>query len=204
MARSSSVHCVNTGNTTPTVIRAGCYALMALGVVSTVLSSGTIFSPKTVQCTLSRSWVEDANEDKKPWNDVDTEGVKPDKLKCDQAVRLAQGIRTDKDDPKETKSVPSKGALRTQGGVAILVGLGSIVAGLLTLRTWDPRARMAALGFAAASLMFAVLGAISLMLSAFILFALGLSRDAKWLWPRAARGRGHEDPDPGPDDPIDV
>lgn len=196
---------MNSGNQTPTVIRAGCYALIALGVVSSALSSGTIFSPKTVQCTLSRSWVEDANDDKKKWNDVDTKGVKPDKLKCDQAVLLAEGIRTDEDDAEKTRSVPSEGTLRIQGVLAILVGLGSVVAGFLTLRTWDPRARVAALGFAAASLMFAVLGVISMMLAVFVVYALGFSRDAKWLWPRATRGRGRQDPEEGtPDDPVDV
>jgi hypothetical protein len=168
------------------VVRAGCSVLMIVGILSTIVAMGPLFAPKSTQCSISRSWIEDANDDKKTYNDVDTKGVKPDDLECEEAARLADRIPVNKKKTR-TISVPTETALRVQGALAGLVGVGEAVAGFVTLRTLSRRARTTALVFAAMGILLRILGILSMAAMLFVLYALGFSAASRVLWPKPTR-----------------
>ena len=177
--------------TRPPVIRAACLLLMLSGVASLVFSIPVVMNPSSAQCHLTRTWIDDANTDKKDWNNVDLGGRRPKDLPCDEAVRLADGIRVKEKDPTKTATVPSDSALRIQNLMAAFLGLGQGVSGFFLLRTLDKRARTLALGFSGAGIVLQVLGIISLGVFAFVVYALGFSPASRQIWPRQPRpGRG--------------
>lgn len=182
--------------TAPPIIRAGCIALLVLGVLSAGLTSSSLIDPESVRCEVARSWIEDANEDDEDFNDVDTGGRDPDDLECDEAIRLADRIREDEDN-QDRMSVPSESAIRTRGGLAAVMSIGQVISGLLTARTLSRRARTAALVFSAAGILFAVLGILSLGVLLFVVYALALSPASKAIWPpQGRRRRPASDPEP--------
>src|SRR5262245_22372372 len=108
---------------TPTVIRGACILLMIVGFASVMFSLPVAMNPAKARCTLSRQWLDDANTDKKEWNNVDTAGVKAKDLPCADAIRLvAQVPRNEKGTKKIV--VPSESALKIQNTVALLLGAG--------------------------------------------------------------------------------
>src|SRR5687767_1685180 len=117
----------------PPVIRAACLLLMVSGMASLVFSIPVVLNPSSAQCHLTRTWVDDANTDKKDWNNVDLGGRRPKDLPCDEAARLADGIRIKEKDPTKTATVPSDSALRIQNLMASFLGLGQGVSGFFLL-----------------------------------------------------------------------
>lgn len=170
----------------PRVIVAACAVLLITGVGSALFSGPVIFNPASARCHLSRTWVDDANTDKKEWNNVDTGGQKPKDLPCAEAIRLADQIRL-KENGDQTASVPGEGALRIQAGLAVVFTLGQAVSGWLVLRRLSRTARNAAMGFAAAGVILRVLGIISLGVFALVIYAFAFSRESKAIWPRQTR-----------------
>lgn len=171
------------------VVRAGCLALMLLGLVSALLSLPSLISVDSVRCSIAEQMVEDANDDEDDWNDVDIGEGDVEDLSCPQAIAAAERILV-RERGDDYEKVPSDGAIRFRGITALIVGVGQGVAGLATLRTGRREVRNAALAFAAMGLIFAVLGLISLVILTFTVYAIGFSAAAQQIWPRKARPQG--------------
>lgn len=165
---------------TGTMFRAGCLALIALGVLSLILAGRYVLDPESAQCTLARAAIEDANDDDEDFNDVTLpEGIDDvDDLDCAEAVELAGGIPAEEDEEADGEFV-TESALRTQGLLVSGIGIGQAVFGFLTLRTQRKRMRTVALVFTALGILLPVLQLISVVLLAFVVFALVFSADAK-------------------------
>jgi hypothetical protein len=172
------------------VIKAACLLLMVSGTASVAFSLPVVTDPASAKCHLSRSWIDDANKDTKAWNNVDIGGRKAKDLPCDEAVRLADGIRLKEKDPSKTATVPSDSALRIQNLLASLLGLGQGVSGFFLGRGLSRQARSMALGFSGAGIILQVLGIISLGVFAFVVYALVFSPASREIWPKQPRASG--------------
>lgn len=170
----------------PPIIRAGCYAVTALGLMSLLLALPSLFDAGGVRCTIARTVIEDANDDDEEFNNVDTGGTEPGDMDCDQAVALAEDIPLEEGEA-DTRSVPSESAIRTRGALSLVVSTGQAAGGLFTLRTLSRRARTAALAFAAAGIVVPVLGLITVAVLVFVVYALAFSQASKQIWPRPER-----------------
>ncbi|HYH52154.1 MAG TPA: hypothetical protein VEG38_21640, partial [Acidimicrobiia bacterium] len=131
--------------------------------------------------------IDQANDDKKDWNNVDVAGRTPKDVPCNEAIPLAEGIRIDEKDPSETASVPSESALQIQNVLALVMGAGQAGAGFLVLRKLSRQARSLALGFSAAGIVLQVLGIFSLIVFAFVVYAFAFSPASRQIWPREPR-----------------
>jgi hypothetical protein len=172
----------------PSVIRAACFMLLAVGLAALMFSLPVVFNPASARCHLARTWIDQANDDKKDWNNVDTGGRDPKDVPCEEAIGLAGGIRVKEQEPEETASVPGESALRVQNALAMVMGAGQAVAGFFVLRTLSRTARSLALGFSAAGIILQVLGIFSLMVFAFVVYAFAFSPVSREIWPREPRG----------------
>ncbi len=181
----------------PPIIRAACFLLLAVGLVSATFSFPVVVDPSAARCHLGRTWVEQANDDNKDWNNVDIGGRQHDDVPCDEAIVLADGIHLKENDPSKTASVPSGSALRIQNALSVVMGAGQALGGSLVLRRLSRQARNMALGISAAGIILQVLGIISLAVFAFVFYALAFSADSRQIWPREPRGpRGPRGPRP--------
>lgn len=171
----------------PPVIRAGCLTLALLGVFSLFLAVPAILNPAGVRCSLARTLIEDANNDDKEFNNVDTGGPNAQDLSCDEAVALAEQIRRDADSDK-TVSVPSEALIRNRGLMSAIAAAGQIVGGFMTMGTMQRRWRTVALVFTVVGVVVPVLGLISVAALGFVVYAIGFSSPAKALWPPKPRG----------------
>jgi hypothetical protein len=169
------------------VIRAASIVLMVVGVLSVVLSAATVIDPSGARCHLSRSWLDDANTDKKDWNNVDTGGVESGDLPCADAVRLADGIRL-KENEDRTASVPGERALRIQAALAVLLAAGQVVSGVLVMTRLSRQARNAAIALTAVGIILRILGILSIGVFLFVVYALAFSPASRELWPKPRRG----------------
>jgi len=169
----------------PTMVRIACVALLVVGFGSVLFSLPTLFNSEGARCSLSRARLDDANTDKKPWNNVDTAGRTGKKIPCADAIRLAGQIRLDEKGSR-TYSVPGTGAVQTQTMLVIALGLGQGISAVLLLRTLGRPARNAAVAFAAFGLALPILGFVSFAEAFFVAYALLISPAAKELWPRRA------------------
>jgi hypothetical protein len=169
----------------PTVIRVACILLVVIGFGSLMFSLPAVADPSGARCSLARTRIDQANTDSKPWNNVDTGGKKAKDLPCVDAVRLAGRIRQS-EKGTSTVSVPSETAVRVQGTLALLIGLGQAISGVSVLRGLSRRSRNAAVGFAAFGMVLPVLGFISFGVSIFVIYALLISPPAKELWGRGS------------------
>ena len=169
----------------PTVIRVACILLMVLGFGSVAISMTPAADPSGARCNLSRDRIDRANTDKKTWNNVDTGGKKAKDVPCADAVRLVRQIKLS-EKGTGTDKAPSESAVRIQGFLGIILGLGQGVSGSLVLRRLNRPLRNVAVAFAAFGLVFPVLGPISFAVSFFVIYALMFSAPAKALWGRQA------------------
>ena len=160
---------------------------MIVGFVSVMFSLPVALNPAKAQCTLSRQWIDNANTDKKEWNNVDTGGVKAKELPCADAVRLAAQIPRNEKGTK-TIVVPSESALQIQNSIAVAVGAGQAVSGFFVIRSMSRRARIAAIAFSVAGTVIQVLGILSLGAFVFVVYAFSFSPASREIWPREARG----------------
>jgi len=171
----------------PSVIRAACFMLLAVGLASVMFSLPVVLDASSARCHLSRTWIDQANDDKKDWNNVDVGGREPKDVPCDEALVLADGIRVKEKEPDKTASVPSESALQIQNALAVVMGAGQAVSGLLVLRRVSRQARSMALGFSAAGIILQVLGIFSLIVFAFVVYAFAFSPASREIWPREPR-----------------
>jgi len=169
----------------PAIVRVACILLMVLGFGSVAISLTPAADPAGARCNLSRDRLNRANTDKKTWNNVDTGGRKAKDVPCADAVRLVSQIRLSQKGTK-TDSAPSETAVRVQGLLGIVLGLGQGVTGSLVLRKMDRQLRNTAVGFAAFGLVFPVLGPLSFGIAFFAIYALVFSFQAKAVWGRKA------------------
>ena len=174
----------------PTVIRAACLLLLVVGLASVMFSMPVVVDPSAARCTLARTWIDQANTDKKDWNNVDIGGREPKDVPCDEAIPVADGIRTKEKDESKTATVPSDGVLRIQNVLAVIMGAGQAAAGFIVLRKLSRQARNLALGFGGAGVILQVLGIISLAVFAFVVYALAFSPASREIWPKVPRASG--------------
>jgi hypothetical protein len=169
----------------PLVIRIACILLMVLGFGSVAISATPAADPSGSRCRLSRERLDRANTDSKPWNNVDTGGKKAKDLSCPDVIRLVGQIKLSEKGTK-TDSAPSETAVRVQGILGVLLGLGQGISGSLVARRMSRPTRNTAVAFSAFGLVFPILGPISFALSFFAIYALVFSAPAKQLWGRDA------------------
>lgn len=165
---------------TGTLFRIACMLLTVVGALELFLGAQLVMDPDDARCTAARFRIDDANEDDESFNDVDLpEGAADaDELGCEQAIAAAGDIPDDEDEPADGEFAAAS-SFRTQGMVVGALGLAHGVSGFLTLRTRNRRWRTAALVFVAIGLFLPVLGIVSLVVMAFVVFALVFSNDAK-------------------------
>ena len=159
---------------------------MIIGFVSVMFSLPVMLNAASARCQLSRSFIDQANTDKKDWNNVDTGGQKAKDVPCPDAVRLAQQIP---DNEKRTKKiiVPSESVLGTRNTVAAVIGAGQAASGFYLIRSLSRWSRNAAIAFSAvAGTLLPVLGILSLGVFVFVVYALALSPVSREIWPRNA------------------
>ncbi|HVW32103.1 MAG TPA: hypothetical protein VHL53_06155 [Acidimicrobiia bacterium] len=168
---------------TPGLIRAACIVLLVVGFGSVMFTVAGVADPAGARCSVARRWVDDANTDKKPWNNVDTGGRKAKELTCDDAIRLAGTIKT-KEKGTKTLSIPGESAVRIQALLSVLFSLGQGISGAIVLRTLSRQARVAAIAFSLPMAFLGPLGPISLAVFVFVVYALAMSAPAKAIWPR--------------------
>jgi hypothetical protein len=162
-----------------------CILLLVLGFGSVAISFSPAADPAGARCRLSRDRVDRANSDKKTWNDVDTGGRKAKDLACADAIRLVSQIRLSEKGTRHD-SAPGETAVRVQGLVGIVLGMGQGISGALVARRLSRAARNAAVAFGAFGLVFPILGPISFGVSFFVIYALVFSAPGKQLWGRDA------------------
>ena len=162
---------------------------MITGAVSVMFSVPVILDAAGARCQLSRSFVDQANKDKKDWNNVDTGGRKAKEVPCADAVGLAKQIPRNEKGTKKIP-VPSESALSTQNFVAAVMGAGQAVAGFYLIRSLGRMARNAAIGFSGVGLILQVLGILSLGVFVFVAYALAFSPASREVWPREGPQRG--------------
>jgi len=173
----------------PKIIRAACIVLLITGFGSVMLTASGVMDPAGARCSLSRSWIDQANTDKKPWNDVDTGQRKAKDLACPDAIRLAEQIRLH-EKGTGTASVPGDAAVRIQAALTVIVGLGQGISGSIVLRRLSRQARVAAIAFSFPGIILGPLGPVALGIFAFVAYALAFSPASKELWPKEPRARG--------------
>jgi hypothetical protein len=160
---------------------------MIVGAVSVMFSVPIVLGPAKAQCTLGRTWLDDANTDKKDWNNVDTGGQKAKDVPCPDAVRLAEQVPTNEKGTKRIR-VPSESALQIQNLLAVGLGAGQAASGFYVIRTLSRRARMAAIILSVAGTVIQVLGILSLGVFVFVVYAFAFSPASREIWPREVRG----------------
>ena len=162
---------------------------MITGFASVMFSVPVILDAAGARCQLSRSFVDQANKDKKEWNNVDTGGQKAKDVPCPDAIRLAQQIPRNEKGTKKIP-VPSESALSTQNFVAAVMGAGQAVAGFYLIRSLSRWSRNAAIAFSGVGLILQVLGILSLGTFVFVVYALTFSPASREVWPREGPQRG--------------
>jgi hypothetical protein len=170
----------------PTIIRVTCLLLVVVGFLSVMFTVPAVLDAAGSRCNLARVWLDDANTDKKAWNNVDTGGRKAKDLPCAEAIRLAGQIRL-KEKGTGTASVPSETALRIQSALAVVLGLGQAISATMVLRRLSRPARTAAIAFSAFGIVLRILGVMSVGLFALVVYAFAFSPAARELWPREPR-----------------
>ena len=169
----------------PTVIRGACILLMIVGVVSVLFSVPVAMNPAKARCTLSRAWVEDANTDKKDWNNVDAAGRAAKDIPCAEAIPLAGQVPLNEKGTKMV-TVPGESTLQWQNGLAVAMGAGQAASGFYVVRSMSRRARIAAIALSVAGTVLQVLGILSLGVFVFVVYAFTLSPASRQIWPREA------------------
>ncbi len=158
---------------------------MITGLVSVMFSLPVALDPAKAQCTLSRTWLDNANTDKKEWNNVDTGGTAAKELPCADAVRLAPQISLNEKGTKKVK-VPGETALMIQNTLAVALGAGQAAAGFFVNRSLSSRSRIVAIVLSVAGTVLQVLGILSLGVFVFVVYAFAFSPASRQIWPRAA------------------
>jgi hypothetical protein len=158
---------------------------MIVGLVSVMFSLPVMLDPAKARCQLSRTWLDDANSDKKDWNNVDTGGTAAKELPCPDAIRLAEQIPLNEKGTKKV-TVPGESPLKIQNGLAVAMGAGQAASGYFVIRTLSRRARIAAIALSVAGTVLQVLGILSLGVCVFVVYAFAFSPASRQIWPREA------------------
>jgi hypothetical protein len=160
---------------------------MIVGLATVFFSLPVVFDAEKYRCQLSRLRIDDANTDKKDWNNVDTGGQKVEDLPCADAVVLAPEIPVNEKGKKFP--LPSGSALQAQNGVAAALGIGQAVSGFSVIRTLSRRGRIVAIVLSLiAGFFFPVLNLLSVGVLVFVSYAFGFSPASREVWPRQVRG----------------
>jgi hypothetical protein len=170
----------------PAIIRIACLLLVVVGFLSVMFTAPAVLDAAGGRCQLARVWLDDANTDKKPWNNVDTGGRKGKDIPCPDAIRLAGQIRL-KEKGTRTASVPGETALRIQSALTVVMGLGQAISGTMVLRRLSRPARTAAIAFSALGIVLRILGVLSVGLFALVVYAFLFSPAGREIWPREPR-----------------
>jgi hypothetical protein len=159
---------------------------MIVGAVTVMFSLPAMLDGANARCHLARARVNQANTDRRDWNDVDTGGKKAKDLSCADAARLYEQIRV-KENGDRTLRLPSESTIENQNLVAVVMGVGQAVSGFLVLRSASRTARYAAIAFSALGLFLAVLDVLSIAVFGFVLYAFAFTPASRELWPKEPR-----------------
>lgn len=173
-----------------TLVGAGAVVLLLNGLLLALIAIPPSLDPDAARCTTARNEIEAANESDEGYDDVELDGRDVGDVDCEEVVALAETIPLedpadlDEGDEVDTVWIPSVGELRVQLTAILAIGLAQIVGGVLVLvraRRWMRNVAVAA---AAVGLVFPVFGLASMLVAAFVVYALVFSRQSKELWPR--------------------
>ena len=142
------------------LVRIGCTVLAFMSLFLLFAGGSFISDPAGVRCADARAAIEDEDEE-----------VDADDIECDAAI--ARGVDI------EDANIRSESAARTQGYVFLAVGLLQLGGAIATLRTLSKRARVVALVGAGISIILPVLGLLTILVSAFVVYAIFFSADAR-------------------------
>lgn len=158
-------------------------ALIVVGVLLMLVVLPLAFRSEAARCELARSFIEDANENDRDWDDIDLDGRDAKDLSCDEALMLAETIPLD-EEGNVTRAVPSADSIRNQGLITGVLGAGQIASGTAVIIARNRRARNTAVAFAFVSLIVPLLGMVSIALVLAIVYGLVFSPAARARWPR--------------------
>jgi hypothetical protein len=171
------------------MVRIGFTLLMTIGALTAVFGISTLANPDSVVCASARSNISDELDEDEPSAAVT--GIDPDvvdDMDCDEAVPLAEQL----DEAGEGELI-SEGFARNLGLGVSALGLAMIAGGVYALVVRTRRSRTVALTIAGLGLLasFAGLGLafVSLLMLAFVVYAIGFSRDAKAAYGAVQMGR---------------
>ena len=160
--------------------------LMIVGVVTAMFTFPVMLDAGTARCRIARNAVEQANTDRNDWNNVDTGGKKAADLPCADAINLVGQIRQ-KENSDKFKRVPSQSAVANRSAVAALMGVIQAISGFSVIRRRSRLARNAAIGSSTVGLFLPVLGPLSFVAYAFVVYAFAFSPASREVWPKEAR-----------------
>lgn len=172
----------------PAALLAASGALMVVGLLLMLVVLPLAFRSESARCDLARSFIKDANDNDREWDDVDLDGRSTKDLECSEALRLAETIRLD-EDGSVTRVVPSAESIRNQGIITGVLGAGQVASGAAVIFTRNRRARNTAVAFAFVSLIVPLLGMVSIALVLAIVYGLVFSPAARARWPKKRFGR---------------
>ena len=144
------------------LVRIGCMVLAFMSLFLLFAGGSFVSDPEGVRCADARAAIE--NED-------DADDVDADDIECDAAV--AQGVDI------EDANIRTESEARTQGFVFLAVGVLQLGGAIATMRTLSKRARIVALVGAGISIILPVLGFLTILVSAFVVYAIFFSADAR-------------------------
>ncbi|MFA5566332.1 MAG: hypothetical protein WC184_10860 [Acidimicrobiia bacterium] len=172
----------------PAALLAASGALMVVGLLLMLVVLPLAFRSESARCDLARSFIKDANDNDRDWDDVDLDGRSTKDLECSEALRLAETIWLD-EDGSVTRVVPSAESIRNQGIITGVLGAGQVASGAAVIFTRNRRARNTAVAFAFVSLIVPLLGMVSIALVLAIVYGLVFSPAARARWPKKRFGR---------------
>lgn len=172
---------------TPALIRGACILLMIVGAVTVLFGLPVMLNPTNARCHLARVWIDQANTDKKEWNNVDIGGRKARDLPCAEALERAKTIPLNEKHTK-TARLPSESAVQNQNTIVVIMGLGQAGSGFAVVRSLSRLARNLAIGFSAAGIVLQVLELLSLGVFAFVVYAFAFSPVSREIWPKERHG----------------
>lgn len=185
----------------PVIVLSACLLLALMGLLLATLAFSYVSDPDDVRCRAASTLVERANDNDETWDDVDLDGATVDDLSCDEAVALAEQIPTE-EDSDDTVTIPGASEVRSQGYVLAVIALVQVGGAIGTVWSGRRAARTVAVVGASLGILVQLFGAVSLIATAFILYALLFSRAARALWgrgrpPRATGGDAGQPLDDG-------
>jgi hypothetical protein len=150
------------------LVRIGLALLVLNGALTVFFGFVTATNPEAGICASAVAELEDAEEP----------ALDPDEVDCDDDAEREAAIAA-AEEANGDDDLPTEGTYRTSGIIGVVVGVVMIAGGFLTLRTGSRRLRTVALVGAGLGIIIPVLGYLSIGISAFVVYAIFFSADAR-------------------------